>query len=165
MVKYSLDASGAQRGLAKRLAANRRVTFGLVSGAIAAALVASFLVFVWPSIAASRAEAAEFDNAKNDFGETWCSTYGQNPEDPGAEQWLAYVDRHREFLNDNFATLGMTSVDLDGVSTRELMIEGELSSLKDGLTPSVGAYWNGFAFPQHFAFFGFGGDGGEAPSC
>lgn len=131
------------------------------------AVVAGLVVVPW-SI-----ERIEFQQAKSDFAETWCATYGTDPTDIGADKWLAYVAANQDFLEENFHTLGIKAAEAFaedrwlvgvGLQTGEpeefLMLEYAVERYGGGY---VEYYWFSEWFRTHFSFFGF--PGGGAPRC
>jgi predicted PurR-regulated permease PerM len=111
-------------------------------------------------------EQAKFDAVKADFAQTWCETYGENPRDiaSASESWLSFVERNRDFLEENASRLGVTSTSLDGTTKKTTMIELTVEEFADGLLPPE-SFWFGYAFPAHFEFFDFGGGWDVPPEC
>lgn len=175
---------------AKRLGHRRLFQRSLV--ALAAVLVA--IGVGWIIVSPSVEDRAKFDAVKADFAQTWCATYGEDPTDIASASgpWLSFVERNRDFLEENFDQLGATSTSLEGTVKKNNMIEltvedflaveRELNELADELASDFPdedisveeltggsfppeSFWFGYAFPRHFQFFDFGGGGDNPPQC
>ena len=155
-----------QEQLAKKLRRNRNLS--VFAWATAPTLIVAFLVYfaVSPGIANRAEERRAFDAAKVDFQETWCSTYGIDPRNYGVEEWMAYIDRNREYLEANKAYLGITERGIDGeLRFTAHWIEFGLESLTYGYVPPEDFWFGNGTFEPYFAFFEFGPEGNNPPPC
>lgn len=151
----------ARHDLVKRLRARRLV--GVIAFWSLLAVMLTVLV-VAPWIAGR----LEFERAKSDFAQTWCETYLSDPSDPATEEWLAYAERHRPLLEQNFDVLGLEDfVAYDSASASRNGIDpvfsGDalfLEARTYGYPRSRNTDWD-WGFPEHFEFFGFPPEGPE----
>jgi hypothetical protein len=157
--------------LAKSLRRRRTATISISVGLVAVVVGAVAWVGL---VAPALAERQEFTQARDDFQRTWCETYGVDPTQPGVQEWQAYIDRNREFLNENYYQLGIVSTGLDGQQTFELGLEMNLRESGQNrirgeagfLVEEAESYWFGSGwFPIHFDFFRFGDGWSVPPSC
>lgn len=145
--------------LSSRLRMRSRLSWGFAIAGLAVAITVAINPWVQARL--------EFERAKAGFEETWCSTYGTNPSDIGADQWLSYVEANRDFLEANFHALGIEGVEAFQAYTYSgdeveslLMLEYAIARYGGGF---IEYHWFSEWFSAHFRFFGF--PGGVAPKC
>lgn len=145
--------------LAMKLQMRARVTRALAL-LVPISMVTALVLVPW-SI-----ERIEFQQAKSDFADTWCGTFGTDAPDfdTTVAEWNRYIDRNRGFLESNWHVLGIdqwrVSNNRGPDEYRDVLMLNAQVQYWDGGWPRQ--WFQGF-FPHHFAFFGFPHDG--PPLC
>jgi hypothetical protein len=147
--------------LAKALTV-RRLVFRLTATAIGVVLSG---IFLWVQLTPVIAERQQFNQAREDFIATWCSTHGVDPSDPATEKWRAFVERNDDFLTANGDQLSISvGKTIDGVT---LVRNGILWTIeeKEAWDIPMEDYWFNYMFPSYFYFFEVSENFDSPPRC